>query len=103
MSDLYFNEESDYSEETTYVAIKSFPPSFFNRSSLSLNRKKTCGNENHEKETKHIHASAADLLHIRVRNFDWCKYSHCKSEAREVDCLYRRVVGAMLIVSAKIP
>ena len=81
---------------------KVFPPSSFNRSSLSLNRKKTCGNENHEKETKHIHASAADLLHIRVRNFDWCKCSHCKSEAREMDCLYRRVVGAMLIVSAKI-
>ena len=31
-----------------------------------------CGNESHEKEeTKHIHASAADLLHIRVGNLDW--------------------------------
>ena len=30
-------------------------------------------NESYEKETKHIHASAADLLHIRIGNLDWCK------------------------------
>ena len=40
MSDMYFNEESDYSEANTYVTIKSFVPSFFNHFSLSLNRKK---------------------------------------------------------------
>ena len=34
-------------------------------------QKDTRGNESHEKETKHIHASAADLLHIRVRNLNW--------------------------------
>ena len=45
MSHLYFNEESDYSEENT------------------------CDNEVfrstilHHKKNKHIHASAADLLH----------------------------------------
>ena len=33
--------------------------------------KKTCGNESHEKETKHNHASAADLLHIRIGSLDW--------------------------------
>ena len=37
----------------------SVPP-FFNHFSLSQNRKKR---ESHEKETKRIHASAADLLH----------------------------------------
>ena len=31
--------------------------------------KKTCGNESHEKEAKHIHASAADLLLIRIGSF----------------------------------
>ena len=31
--------------------------------------KKTCGNESHEKEAKSIHASAADLLLIRIRSF----------------------------------
>ena len=41
--------------------------------SLSLNRKKTCGNESHEKKTKHIHASSANLLHDRIGNLDWCK------------------------------
>ena len=66
MSDLYFNEESDDSEENTYTIIKSFAPPFFNHFSLSLNRKKMCGEESHEKQTKHIHASAADLIHISI-------------------------------------
>ena len=35
---------------------------------MSLNRKKASGNERHDKETQHIHASAADLLHIRIGN-----------------------------------
>ena len=43
------------------VTIKTFAPPFFNHFSLNLNRKKTCDNESHEKETKHIYASAADL------------------------------------------
>ena len=30
-------------------------------------------NKSHEKETKHIHASAADLLHIRIGNLNGCK------------------------------
>ena len=70
MSDLYFNKDSYYSEENT-CAMKSFAALFFNHFSLSLNRKETGGNENHGKETKHIHASAADLLHIGTGNLDW--------------------------------
>ena len=54
------------------------------------------------KKTKHIHASAANLLHVRIGNFDWCKCGHCKNEAREIDCLCYREVNAMLIASAKI-
>ena len=60
-------------------------------------------NGSHEKETKHIHASAADLLHIRTGNLDLCKCGHCKNEARKIDCLCCREVNAMLIASAKIP
>ena len=30
-------------------------------------------------ETKHTHASAADLLHLRIGNLDWCK---CKQSKR---------------------
>ena len=42
------------------VKMKTFAPPFFNH----FGEKKTCGNENHEKETKHIHASAANLLQL---------------------------------------
>ena len=83
--------------------MKSFAPPFFNHFSLSLNRKKTCGNESYEKETKHIHLSAADLLHIRIGNLDWCKCRHCKNEAREINCPRCEEVDAMFIALAKIP
>ena len=45
------------------------------------------------------YASAANLLHIRIRNLDWRKCRHCKNEAREIDCLCLRVieVNAMLV------
>ena len=60
-------------------------------------------NESYEKETKHIHASGADLLQIRIVNLDWCKCGHCKNKARKIDYLCCREVDAMLIASAKIP
>ena len=63
---------------------------------------KTCGTESHQKETEHIHTSTANLLHIRIGNFNWCKCGHCKIEAREVDCLHCRGVDAMLFPSTKI-
>ena len=60
-------------------------------------------NESHEKKPKHINASAADLLHIRIGNLDWCKCGHCKNEAGEIDRLCCREKNAMFIASAKIP
>ena len=80
MSDLYFNEESDYSEEdfsSTILQPFQFEPE----------EKKTCGNESHEKKAKHINTSSADLLHIRIGNLDWCKCGYCKNEASEIDSL----------------
>ena len=59
--------------------------------------------ERQVKGTKHIHASAADLLHIRIENPDCYKCGHCKNEAREIDCLCCREVNAMLIASTEIP
>ena len=56
-----------------------------------------------KKKTEHIHASAADLLHIGIENLDWCKCGPCENEAREIDCLCYREVNAMLIASAEIP
>ena len=54
MSDLYFNEKSDYFEENKYDNKVS-------TISVWAWTEKTFGNESHEKETKHIHALAADL------------------------------------------
>ena len=42
-------------------------------------------NESYEKETRHIHASAANILHIRIGNLGWCKCRHCKNKVRERD------------------
>ena len=54
-------------------------------------QKKTCGDESHEKEniinyeeTKHIYDSAANVLHIRIGNLNWCKCEQYKNEIREV-------------------
>ena len=66
-------------------------------------QKKACGNESHEKETKHIHALPTDLLDIRIGNLNWYKCGHCKNEARKIDCPSCSEVDAVLIASAKIP
>ena len=52
--------------------------------------------------TSKTSALAADLLHIRIGNFDWCKCGHCKNEVREIDCFCCREVDTMLAASAKI-
>ena len=82
-----FNDGSDYSGEN-----KSD-----NEPEL---KKKTCGDESHEKQNKHIYASASDLVHIRKGNLIWCKCGHSKSKAGEIDCLCCREVDAMLSASA---
>ena len=62
---------SSYQEKMDGSAcMKTVAPPFSNHFGLNLNREKTCGNENDKKETKHIHTSAADLLHIRIGNLD---------------------------------
>ena len=50
-----------------------------------------------------IQASVADLLHIRIKNLDWCKCRNCKNETREMDCLCCRGVTGKLIALAKNP
>ena len=89
-----FSSESD-SEDFRSTIFQPFP--------FEPKQKKMCGNESHEKETKHIYASAANLLHIRIGNLNWCKCRYSKNEARLIDCLCCREVGAMLIALAKIP
>ena len=62
MPDLHFNEESDYSEKST-SENGDLRSTILQPFQFDPEQKKTCGNESHAKETKHIHASAADLLH----------------------------------------
>ena len=92
---FYFKEESDYSEENTCENVLS-------TISVWAWPENTCGNESYEKGNKYIHSSAADLLHIRIGNRNWCKCGHLKNEAREIDCLCCREVAAKLLASAKI-
>ena len=77
MSDLYFNEESDYSEENTNGNVV-FRATILQSFQFEPELEKTCGNGNHEKETKHFHASAVNLLHIKIENLDCCKCRHWK-------------------------
>ena len=69
MFDLYLNEESYYYEENIYMWQWSLYSTIFQPFQFEPERKKTCGNESHEKEAKPIHASAADLLLIRIGSF----------------------------------
>ena len=69
MSDLYFNEESDFSEENTFEN-EIFHSTILQPFQFEPEQRKTCGNERHEKETKQIHTSTADLLHIRIGNLN---------------------------------
>ena len=69
MSDLYFNEESDYSEKNKCVN-KVFRSTILQPFQFAPEQKKMCGNESHQNKTNHIHSSAADLLHIRIGKLD---------------------------------
>ena len=53
MSDLWFSEESDYSQENT-SKNKDFRSTIFQPFQFEPEQKKACGNDSHEKETKHI-------------------------------------------------
>ena len=101
MSDLYFNEESDYSEKNTCVN-KVFRSTILQPFQFAPEQKKMCGNESHQNKTNHIHSSAADLLHIRIGKLDWRKCWDCKNEVRDKDCLCCREMDAMVTVLAKI-
>ena len=92
MSNLYFNEESDYPEETR-CANEVF------RSTILNHRKKL---NIFTLQCRFITYSTFTCS-IKIGNLDWCKCRHFKNEAREIDCLCCREVDAMLIASAKIP
>ena len=78
MACLYFDEESDYSEENTRYN-EDFWSTILQLFQFEPEQKKTCVNQGHKKETKHIHSSAADFLHIRIENLHWCKCEQDKN------------------------
>ena len=95
MSDSYFNNESDYSEENASDS-EDFHSNYLQPFQFESEKKKSNGN--HEKETKHSHASKASQLiyqNIRIGNVDWCKCGYCKKEVREIDCLCCRELDAI--------
>ena len=79
-----FNDESDYPGENK-SDNEDFCSTIFSTISSWAWTEKTCGNDSHEKKTKHIYASAADSLHIRIGNLN-C--GHCKNESGEIDCFF---------------
>ena len=81
-----FNEESDYSEETTSVN-EDFRSTIFNHFSLSLNRKKRVEMRAMRKKQNIFMLQLPILLRIRIGNLNCCKCGNCKNEARETDCL----------------
>ena len=83
MSHLYFNEESDYSEENT------------------CDREVFCSTIE-KNETCSCLSYLFITYSIRIGNPDWCKCGYCKNKAKERDCLCCREVNAMLIASTKI-
>ena len=87
MSDSYFNNESNYSEENASDS-EDFHSNYLQPFQFEPEKKKSNGN--HKKETKHSHASRASqpiYQNIRIGNVDWCKCGYCKKEVREIDCL----------------
>ena len=62
MSDLYFNEESDYFEGNT-SDNEAFRSTILQPFQFEPEQKKTCGNESHEKELQK--QSFADILQNR--------------------------------------
>ena len=54
-SPIYINGESGYSEENT-SDNEGFRSTIFQPFQFEPEQKKRCGNESHEKETKHIHS-----------------------------------------------
>ena len=89
----YFEENASHHEDFCPIILPTFQ--------FEPKLKKAFGNENLKKEIKHIQASDANLVHLRVGILDWCKCRHCKNKVRKIDCLCCREVDTMLISLSK--
>ena len=66
MSYLYFNKETDYSEENTTDIKEDFRSAIFQLFQFESEQKKACGNESHEKETTEANNSSQIFFKIGV-------------------------------------
>ena len=66
MSYLYFNKESDYSEENTTDIKEDFRSTILQLFQFEPEQKKACGNESHEKETTEAVSSSQIFFKIGV-------------------------------------
>ena len=57
---------NNYTEENTSDTEDFHSFTIFQPFQFVAEQRKTCGNESYEKKTKHIYASAAALVHIRI-------------------------------------
>ena len=53
--------------------------------------------ESHEKETKHIYDSAADLVHIRIGNLNWCKWGRKTKREKWIVFVVERWMQCLLL------
>ena len=97
-----FNEDSDYSEENT-SGNEDFCSAILESFQFELELKKMCGNESNKKEAKHIYASSANLLHIRIGNINWSNEDIARLKQKKKIFLCCWEVEAMLFALAKIP
>ena len=102
ISDLYFSEERNYSEEntsdnenfcSTILQTFQFEPE---------QKKKRVVMRVRRKKLHTLTFSCRFVTYIRIGNLDWCKFGHSKNQSREIDCLCCREVDTMLIASTKI-
>ena len=83
--------------------MKTFAPPFFNHFSLSLNKKKMCGSESHEKETLeavvHRHSSKKVFLKdLKARNFIKNRLQHRCFPGRLYGWIYKTLRPSPLMM-----
>ena len=82
MPDLYFNEESDYSEVNT-CDNKVFCYPILQPFQFNPEQKKTCGNETHEKETINIFTVQLPIYYILEQEISICENADIAKTKRE--------------------
>ena len=73
------------------VTMKAFAPPFFNHFSLSLYRKKICGNESHEKESLEAVARRYPSKKVFLKDLKACNFIKRRLQHRCFLCIYNEI------------